>query len=45
MFLPFLLPPAIFQGHKDCDPSYTMSVNNELTIEEQRLFMDWQEQS
>ena len=41
----FLLPPTIFQGHKDCDLSYTTSVDNELTIEEQRLFMDWQEQS
>ena len=43
VFLPFLLPPTIIQGPEDCDPSYTMSVDNELTIEERRIFMEWQE--
>ena len=43
MLSPFLLPPTIIQGREDCDPSYTTSVDNELTIEERRLFMEWQE--
>ena len=43
VFLPILLPPTIIQGREDCDPSYTTSVDNKLTTEEHRLFMEWQE--